>query len=149
MIPFPCSKKHVSAKTGRGRPFVSVFFCVFFNNRCRSVPSQASQHQLRRPSFPPFLPLNTTHNAGPFTFGFSTFCPFCVLCWVRSTILPICTQTLRRKCRLLLRQLSAVHIFLPLPLCLSPYTASFSSVLFLYPLHFALPVTFYSRCISS
>ena len=143
-----------------------LFSVVLLNNRCRSVPSQTSQHQLRHPSF---SPSNSTHNAGLFRSCFSAFCLYRILCWVRNTILSFasrpfalvrccyccrndCCFTTPRKCRFLFRRLSAVHFSLPLLSYLSPCTtfllfySSFTSTL-CSP--FTLPVTFCSRCISS
>lgn len=150
MIPFPCSKKHVLAKTSSGRPFVSFCsascpttvagqsqapppntnYAVFLSppSYLRTLYTMQDRSLLVSPSFAHFAFMLLGEKRYLVFFACRPFAlaRYCYCC--RND----CCFTNSRKSRLLLRQLSAVlSFFLPLLLCLSSYTAFFSSVLFL------------------
>ena len=143
MIPFPCSKKHVLAKTSSGRPIdFRVFYVVLSNNRCRPVLKPSLLTTSVTPPFPFPFGLYTQCRTVPFTSFSTFFVYFAFLCWVRSTILSFRIHALRSSPLL---SVAAMVVVLPIHgnvaflfrrVISCPYFTSSALLLFMHNLSF-------------
>ncbi len=166
MIPLPCSKMHVLARTSSGHPFLSIPSLLRLVQQPLQVIARSAVPTLRTPPFHPSY-LRTLHTMQDFSsllFSSSlAHFAFCVGC---CTILSFRVQTfVRVRCLAVAATIVVLTIHGTIALCFAViscplffcsfacfvlfcHTASFFFAL-LSPLHFSLPVTLYSWCISS